>query len=149
MGQREISPRISGSTSPLGHLSRFSGAQRSPGTIDSHHLWVWKGCNCGSPSLRLISSSPPIAARARAKVGKSGGWRGVGERGGREKNKIIRKPPLPSATALLTGRLPTELHCRPAGKHIITENTVSKGIFQALTAHKLQFVDFFLGLDLN
>lgn len=73
--------------------------------------------------------------------------RGVRRRKGEE--KIIRKPPLPSAIVLFTRRLPTELRCRVAGKHVITENTVSKGIFQALTAHKLQFVDFFLGLDLN
>lgn len=72
-----------------------------------------------------------------------------GERRRKREEKIIRKPPLPSAIVLFTRRLPTELHCRLAGKHVITENTVSKGIFQALTAHKLQFVDFFLGLDLN
>lgn len=72
-----------------------------------------------------------------------------GERRRKGEEKIIRKPPLPSAIVLFTRRLPTELRCRLAGKHVITENTVSKGIFQALTAHKLQFVDFFLGLDLN
>lgn len=72
-----------------------------------------------------------------------------GERIRKGEEKIIRKPPLPSAIVLFTRRLPTELRCRLAGKHVITENTVSKGIFQALTAHKLQFVDFFLGLDLN
>lgn len=91
----------------------------------------------------------PLCCLGKQQGRKGGMIERIGERRRKGEEKIIRKPPLPSAIVLFTRRLPTELRCRLAGKHVITENTVSKGIFQALTAHKLQFVDFFLCLDLN